>query len=47
LQVEHRIYPQALRWFVEGRIEFNAGEVVQVRNTGVATDYMISPRNAS
>jgi phosphoribosylglycinamide formyltransferase 1 len=47
LQVEHRIYPQAVRWFVEGRIEFNAGDVVQVRNTGVATDCMISPRNAS
>jgi phosphoribosylglycinamide formyltransferase-1 len=47
LQVEHRIYPQAVRWFVEGRIEFNAGEAVQVRNTGVSTDYMISPRNAS
>jgi phosphoribosylglycinamide formyltransferase 1 len=44
LQVEHRIYPQAVRWFVEGRIEFIAGDVVQVRGAGVSTDNMISPR---
>ncbi len=24
LEVEHRIYPQAVRWFVEGRIDFEA-----------------------
>jgi phosphoribosylglycinamide formyltransferase-1 len=47
LQVEHRIYPQAVRWFVEGRIEFGAGDVVQVRGTGVSTDSMIAPRNVS
>jgi phosphoribosylglycinamide formyltransferase-1 len=47
LQVEHRIYPQAVRWFVEGRIEFGAGDVVQVRDTGVSADSMISPRNVS
>jgi phosphoribosylglycinamide formyltransferase-1 len=45
LQVEHRIYPQAVRWFAEGRIEFIAGEAVQVRGTGASTDSMISPRN--
>ena len=45
LQIEHRIYPQAVRWFVEGRIEFLADGVVQVRGAGVATDNMISPRN--
>ena len=45
LGVEHRIYPQAVRWFVEGRIEFAAGNVVQVRGTGVPGDTMISPRN--
>jgi len=43
--VEHRIYPQAVRWLVEGRIEFVAGDVVQVRGTGVSADTMISPRN--
>jgi phosphoribosylglycinamide formyltransferase 1 len=45
LGVEHRIYPQAVRWFVEGRIEFAAGNVVQVRGTGVPGDTMLSPRN--
>jgi phosphoribosylglycinamide formyltransferase-1 len=45
LQVEHRIYPQAVRWFVEGRIEFAAGNAVQVRGTSVSAETMISPRN--
>lgn len=45
LHVEHRIYPQAVRWFVEGKIEFVAGDVVQVRDTGVPGDTMVSPRN--
>jgi len=43
LEVEHRIYPEAVRWFVEGRVEF-AGDVVRVRDSGVSTDYLISPR---
>lgn len=34
LQVEHRIYPQAVRWMVEGRFP-----------AGAAGDFMISPRN--
>ena len=45
LQVEHRIYPQAVRWLVEGRIEFVGRDAVQVRGTGVPGDSMISPRN--
>ena len=45
LEVEHRIYPQAVRWLAEGRIEFAAGGVVQVRGAGVSTDTMVSPRN--
>jgi phosphoribosylglycinamide formyltransferase-1 len=45
LHVEHRIYPQAVRWFIEGRIEFVAGDAVQVRGTGVFDDSLISPRN--
>ncbi len=45
LQVEHRIYPQAVRWFVEGRIEFSGADVVRVRGTNVSTDYMVSPRD--
>jgi phosphoribosylglycinamide formyltransferase 1 len=45
LEVEHRIYPQAIRWFVEGRVEFE-GDVLHVRGSGVASDSLISPRNA-
>ena len=45
LDVEHRIYPQAVRWLAEGRIEFVAGGVVQVRGARVSTDTMVSPRN--
>ena len=45
LEVEHRIYPQAVRWFVEDRVEFNGSGVVQVRGTGVSADNMVSPRN--
>jgi phosphoribosylglycinamide formyltransferase-1 len=45
LEVEHRIYPQAVRWLVEGRIEFAAGDVVRVRGTGACGDTLISPRN--
>ena len=44
LAVEHRIYPEAVRWFVERRVEFLAGDVVQVRGMGVSTDCLVSPR---
>lgn len=44
LAVEHRIYPQAVRWFVEGRVEIDDGGVVRIRDTGVATDTLVSPR---
>ena len=46
LQVEHRIYPQAVRWWVEDRLEITASGVVQVRGAGVSTDNMVSPRNS-
>ena len=46
LAVEHRIYPQAVRWFVEDRVEFAPGDVVRVRGSGVASDSMISPRDS-
>ena len=46
LEVEHRIYPQAVRWLVEDRVEF-AGDVVRIRGTGVSMDYLVSPRNDS
>lgn len=45
LQAEHRIYPQAVRWFLEDRVEFLAGDVVQVRRSGVSTDCVVSPRD--
>jgi hypothetical protein len=35
LAVEHRIYPQAVRWFAEGRLEFLANDVVRVKGSGV------------
>ena len=46
LAVEHRIYPQAVRWFAEGRIESPKPGVVQVRGPGVSTDWIVSPRSA-
>ncbi len=45
LAQEHRIYPQAARWLAEGRIEFQAGDVVQVRGSGVSTDWAVAPRD--
>ncbi len=44
LAVEHRIYPQAVRWFLEGRVELLPGEVVRVRGAGVGGDFLVSPR---
>lgn len=35
LAQEHRIYPMALRWLVEGRLELLAGDVVQLGDRGV------------
>ncbi len=46
LAVEHRIYPQAVRWFLEDRVEFAGSAVVQVRASGVAADWIVSPRDA-
>lgn len=46
LQVEHRIYPQAVRWFVEDRIESIGRDVVEVRGAGVSQDWIVSPRDA-
>jgi phosphoribosylglycinamide formyltransferase-1 len=45
LAIEHRIYPQAVRWFVEGRIEFLPTGVVQVKDSGVSSDCIVSPRD--
>jgi len=43
LEVEHRIYPQAVRWFVEKRIEFTADGAVRVRGARIPTQPLISP----
>jgi phosphoribosylglycinamide formyltransferase 1 len=45
LAQEHRIYPQAARWLAEGRVEFRGADVVQVRGSGVDTDWAIAPRD--
>ena len=45
LLAEHRIYPQAVRWFLEDRVEFLPGDVVRVRGSGVSTDCVVSPRD--
>ncbi len=47
LAAEHRIYPQAVRWFLEDRIEFLPGGVVQVKRSGVSSDCVISPRDST
>lgn len=41
---EHRIYPQALRWLAEDRMEFSADSVVQLRHASVISDAFISPQ---
>jgi phosphoribosylglycinamide formyltransferase 1 len=45
LEAEHRIYPQAVRWFLQGRIEFLPHGVVQARDSGVPGDCIVSPRD--
>jgi phosphoribosylglycinamide formyltransferase-1 len=56
LAAEHRIYPQAVRWFVDGRVEFLRARgreapaetyVVRVRGAGVSSDCIVSPREAA
>jgi len=44
LAAEHQVYPRAVRWFLEDRVEFIGAEVVHVRGAGVASDCVISPR---
>jgi len=46
LAVEHRIYPQAIRWLVEDRVRVDDAGRVHVRDAGVASDSLISPREA-
>jgi phosphoribosylglycinamide formyltransferase-1 len=44
LEVEHRIYPQAVRWLVEDRIELAPDGRVRVKDAGDAHDYLVAPR---
>jgi phosphoribosylglycinamide formyltransferase-1 len=47
LAQEHRIYPQAARWLAEGKMEFPRDGVVQSGQSGVASDFLISPRTTT
>lgn len=42
LEQEHRIYPQALHWLAEDRLQID-GRVVRIRDAGTASGAMISP----
>jgi phosphoribosylglycinamide formyltransferase-1 len=45
LAAEHRLYPQAVRWFAEDRVSIDAQGIVRVADAGVATDCLLAPRN--
>jgi phosphoribosylglycinamide formyltransferase-1 len=47
LAAEHRLYPQVVRWFLEGRVEFIEGDRVRVRGAGMAGDVLVAPREAA
>ena len=36
---EHRIYPQALQWLAEDRVEFRGGNVVHIHGLSVSCEY--------
>jgi phosphoribosylglycinamide formyltransferase-1 len=43
LQAEHRVYPQAARWFCEGRLSLGADEVVRIASGITQESTLISP----
>jgi len=43
LAQEHRIYPQAVRWFLEGRLELTAAGRVVLSDEGEASASLIAP----
>jgi phosphoribosylglycinamide formyltransferase-1 len=47
LQAEHRIYPRAVQWFMEDRVEFLPGGVVRIRGSGVLADCVVSPSDGN
>jgi phosphoribosylglycinamide formyltransferase 1 len=46
LAEEHRIYPQAVRWFCEGRIKVGANGIVEISGTRIAAAALSSPVDA-
>lgn len=44
LAVEHRIYPQAVRWLAEDRLSIDAGGVVRLRGKAAFEDALVAPR---
>jgi phosphoribosylglycinamide formyltransferase 1 len=46
LAEEHRIYPQAVRWFCEGRIKVGANGIVEISGTRIAATALSSPVDA-
>ena len=47
LQQEHRIYPQAVRWFVEGRLEIASGTVRLHGEAGVPDPWTVPALDAA
>ena len=43
LQQEHRIYPQAVRWLCEDRVEVDARGCVRVREASPGADSLVAP----
>lgn len=43
LAEEHRIYPQAVRWFCEGRLRLGSGGLVEIDGANAATGALLSP----
>jgi phosphoribosylglycinamide formyltransferase-1 len=44
LEVEHRLYPQAVRWLAEDRVRVTHAGRVHVEGVGDARDFLVSPR---
>jgi phosphoribosylglycinamide formyltransferase-1 len=47
LAAEHRIYPQALRWFLEDRVDFLASGAVRIRGAAAGSECLVAPREAA
>jgi phosphoribosylglycinamide formyltransferase-1 len=43
LAVEHRIYPEAVRWLVDDRVELGADGRVRVKDAGDPRPFLVSP----